>query len=569
MRDHEARASSHGARERFLNNGFGLRVERARRLVQDQDARVFQKDARDRDALAFAAGELVAAVADDRLVPLRQRADDVVDVGGLRRRFDLGLRRAEPAVADVPGHGVVKKVRLLRHDPDVRAELVDVDRAHVLAVDRNRAGVAVVETQQQVRDRRLARTRRADDRHGLPAADPKGHVMQRGPPVAVREPHVLELDVPERRYERCGARPRRRFGREVEVLEHAVEHGEGRDELKPRAQQRRCGRVQPREQRDERDLAANDQVAPGQPHEGGREDRDRVERHHEPTRHHRCANLERHEARTERAQPARFKIPPGERFHERDPGERQRVLQQRRELIVLFPRRAPHVVEAVAGPVQGQQHRGHEREGQEHQTPVQRRHCEHRRDRRQHVRHHAGRDADQRAVDRVDVAGDTVEHVARARLREERDGQAMEMRHQLRAQISRDRLAQQRRGVRLNDAEQDRDARGRDHEPHVERDLVQVSPRQAEVHEARGQQCGHDTEHGADRDAAGDREGIPCVRAHEREEPRRATSTIDLRAAGVPIRHDTVSSASSSISSVPRPVSNRSRNTATPALPVA
>jgi hypothetical protein len=40
MRDHEARAASHQRHERGLNQRFVVGIERARRFVEDQDARV-------------------------------------------------------------------------------------------------------------------------------------------------------------------------------------------------------------------------------------------------------------------------------------------------------------------------------------------------------------------------------------------------------------------------------------------------------------------------------------------------------------------------------------------------
>ena len=67
------------------------RVERGGRLVEDEDARVLEQHAGQRDALLLAAGQLVAALADDRVVALGQLADAVVD----------GRQRAPPPGARV------------------------------------------------------------------------------------------------------------------------------------------------------------------------------------------------------------------------------------------------------------------------------------------------------------------------------------------------------------------------------------------------------------------------------------------------------------------------------------
>ena len=56
-----------------LDRLFRLRIERRRRFVEDQDRRVLQQRARDRDALLLAAGQLQAALADFGFVAVGQR----------------------------------------------------------------------------------------------------------------------------------------------------------------------------------------------------------------------------------------------------------------------------------------------------------------------------------------------------------------------------------------------------------------------------------------------------------------------------------------------------------------
>ena len=84
--------SCHQRLQGGLNQPLGTGVERAGGLVQDQDARVLQDDAGDGDALLLAAGELVAALADDGVVALGQLHDAVVDGGGACGGVDLLLR---------------------------------------------------------------------------------------------------------------------------------------------------------------------------------------------------------------------------------------------------------------------------------------------------------------------------------------------------------------------------------------------------------------------------------------------------------------------------------------------
>jgi hypothetical protein len=82
------------ARQRLLHQRLVLRIQRARRLVQQQHARVAQQRAGQRDALALAAGEPRARVPERRRVALRQQRDEVMRGGGAGGRLHLRRRRA-------------------------------------------------------------------------------------------------------------------------------------------------------------------------------------------------------------------------------------------------------------------------------------------------------------------------------------------------------------------------------------------------------------------------------------------------------------------------------------------
>ena len=65
VREDQRRAALHQPVERLLDHGLVLGVDGGERLVEDQDRRVPQERARDREALALAAGEPRPALADD------------------------------------------------------------------------------------------------------------------------------------------------------------------------------------------------------------------------------------------------------------------------------------------------------------------------------------------------------------------------------------------------------------------------------------------------------------------------------------------------------------------------
>src|SRR5262245_53305702 len=75
MRDDEGRAPARGAVERLDQRVLGRGVEARGRLVEDQDRRVADDRARDRDALLLAARQGRAALGHRRVPALRQLGD--------------------------------------------------------------------------------------------------------------------------------------------------------------------------------------------------------------------------------------------------------------------------------------------------------------------------------------------------------------------------------------------------------------------------------------------------------------------------------------------------------------
>ena len=108
--------------QRLLDEVLALAVERRGGLVEDEDAGVAEDGAGDRDALALAAAELDAALADDGVVGVGEFADKPVGVGGPGGGLDLGVAGVGAAVADVVGDAGGEEDRLLRDHADLLAQ---------------------------------------------------------------------------------------------------------------------------------------------------------------------------------------------------------------------------------------------------------------------------------------------------------------------------------------------------------------------------------------------------------------------------------------------------------------
>ena len=105
-------------------------------------------------------------------------------------------RRVGLAEGDVLGDGAGEEEALLRNDAELAAQRRLRDVVQVEAVDRDAAVRRLVEAREQLRDRRLARARVADERDrragGHVEVDPVQHLVA----AAVGEAHVVEAHVP-------------------------------------------------------------------------------------------------------------------------------------------------------------------------------------------------------------------------------------------------------------------------------------------------------------------------------------------------------------------------------------
>ena len=221
MREDQGGAALHQPVQRLLDYRLVLRIHRGQRLVEDQDRRVTQQRAGDRDALALPAGELDAPLPDHRGVALRQPRDELVGVRGPRRRLELPIARVGFAEAQVVLDAAVEKVGVLVHHRDAAVDVVRMKLPQVVPADPHHAFVRVVEAQQQPDDGGLPRSALSHEPDPLPRADAERELPVRGAaPAGVGEGHRLELH---RGRERAVERERRRGGLD---LRPCVQHRE-------------------------------------------------------------------------------------------------------------------------------------------------------------------------------------------------------------------------------------------------------------------------------------------------------------------------------------------------------
>ena len=178
MRDDDDRgAALLQLRDTFGERRVALGVEVGARLVENDEARLAEDGAGQRDALSVAARQDGAALADLRVVAVREPEDHLVDAGNLRRRDHLDVHFALEA-ADIGGDAVGEKLDVLRQITEMAAERAARPGGHVGAIQAHGPGGRLQHADQLARQRRLSGARRADHAERFARLDLEAHAPQ-------------------------------------------------------------------------------------------------------------------------------------------------------------------------------------------------------------------------------------------------------------------------------------------------------------------------------------------------------------------------------------------------------
>src|SRR5581483_6132652 len=110
-------------------------VDGARRLVEDEDARVGEERPREGDELALAEREPEAALAELRVVAVLELLDELLGADCTRGRGNLLARCVGPAEGEIVRDGAGEEEALLRDDAELPAKRFLADAAEIDAVD--------------------------------------------------------------------------------------------------------------------------------------------------------------------------------------------------------------------------------------------------------------------------------------------------------------------------------------------------------------------------------------------------------------------------------------------------
>jgi len=257
----------------FLYLLFRLSIDGACCLVEDEDSRVAEYGAGDRNTLFFAAGEAVASLTDVSVVAIRLGEDEVVRIGSLGSSQNLIDGGFGPGVDDVVEYGATEEESLLQDDADLAAEVDVFYVTHVDAVYQDAALVHVVEAAEQVDERALAGAGAAHKPYHLVGLYLYAHLLDDGVEGVVSERDIVKFDgtLHCRHCGRVGGILYLRLG--VDDIEDALGCGKGAGHVLEHASKHEDGAIEVAQIRLEReyctgrgDFAFEEEITTEEPH---------------------------------------------------------------------------------------------------------------------------------------------------------------------------------------------------------------------------------------------------------------------------------------------------------------
>ncbi len=144
--DDQSRAPFEKLLESILDQHLGLRIDGARRLVENQNLGIEGERSRERKELSLSLGQRRATLLDLFLITVRKPLDEGRDVHSSRRLDhppfgDAGISKRDIG-RDVPG----EEKNILQHEPQVAAQLLLVPFTDIDPIDQNRSALDLIET---------------------------------------------------------------------------------------------------------------------------------------------------------------------------------------------------------------------------------------------------------------------------------------------------------------------------------------------------------------------------------------------------------------------------------------
>ena len=195
MRHDKACATGHELVECRLHLQLGTRIDARRCLVQQQNRRIGEHNARNAQQLFLTLAKRAAVLADDRIVAAWQLHDKLVRMRALGSFDNLLARSSWATVSDVVRHRALEQPSVLQHHAKGAAQACARVVTRRPAIDHDASGIDIVKPQQQVDERCLAAARGADQGKAHAGLGLDADVLQQPAVGHVAKVHMLKGDL--------------------------------------------------------------------------------------------------------------------------------------------------------------------------------------------------------------------------------------------------------------------------------------------------------------------------------------------------------------------------------------
>src|SRR5208337_2058516 len=193
VRNNHHRPVARDAKQVGVEQRLAFRIEGARRLVENEGARIGDQRTGDREPLSLSAQEVGRSLLDQRLIAVRHALDEFLGAGQAGRPHGVVQRQPGTTGDDVVSNGAAEQEVVLQHNAQAAAQVAQVDGAQFGAVDSKETVVVPVDPLQQPGQRRLAGPAAPDDaQHGAGRNLEADAIKRRKPAAGVGETHVIK-----------------------------------------------------------------------------------------------------------------------------------------------------------------------------------------------------------------------------------------------------------------------------------------------------------------------------------------------------------------------------------------
>src|ERR1017187_1920685 len=195
MSNDKARLSLSKPRHSLLDQDFGARVDVTRRLVQNEDVPVREEGSCDGEQLLLSRRQIRRVLVDLGGVSVRKRANETVDMRGLRGLENLIVARLGPTVTDVVTDRAGEHPCVLEDHGVGASNFVSSELRVVDSSEQDATRVNLVEAHEQIYDRGFASASWSDDGDGVARGHFETEVLDERLVSVITETHVVQCDV--------------------------------------------------------------------------------------------------------------------------------------------------------------------------------------------------------------------------------------------------------------------------------------------------------------------------------------------------------------------------------------